>query len=768
MARSSWSLVVVLVALSSAHASSLPAQTEPSLDRFHAIVDSMRHLTPDPTRVATVRHLVLTRDVGTLTLDAGTIALLAPVGGRTIGAVFIGSGRFTFAPPTGVERENLGRFFDKKTQLDEPITGAVLLFTDSTLAALDATLTFAPRAVDDAMKDAIGDALDYLSIDTEGHEYDPDVLRNVLDGDTGLFYAHLLRDGDPWMFEIDPYETEDVRFYHHQRLQNHGAKYPELVSSFPDARFRAAPPRYARLDDITVRHYAIETWLDLSGMGNLKFHAATRMVLASDSTESPWAMFILYPELDVDSAHWADGQAATVTKDEKSSQLWVGVGQRLRHGADDTLTLYYHGDLFEHDADMYYLNGPSTWYPLAPAGRNYATFDLTYHSPKSLSFVSVGQRTDSTVQDAVLTTHWMADTPMRNATFDIGGFDPYHVPDDSLADVTVLVSSDVRNPMRHMKEQVGEDVEKSLEFYTHQFGATPLKTFYAAETPGGEGLAFPGLVKLSFLTFLGQDKSGENEMFRAHEVAHQWWGIGVDFLTYHDQWLSEGFSDFSALWFLQTIRGKNDDYFARLDDWKKAITESRWSIFGGGQQAGPISLGYRTSSTHTPGDYDLIIYKKGAWVLHMLRVLMLDLRTMSDERFTATMRDFYQTYRGRRATTLDFQHVVERHLGIPMDWFFKEWVDGTAIPTYHVKWTTAEGANGQYHVHLHVTQENVPEDFKMYVPVTVDLGDDRVGRLRVKVEGPTTDVDLPLALPSKPKDVRFNDLHGVLADVKME
>jgi hypothetical protein len=35
----------------------------------------------------------------------------------------------------------------------------------------------------------------------------------------------------------------------------------------------------------------------------------------------------------------------------------------------------------------------------------------------------------------------------------------------------------------------------------------------------------------------------------------------------------------------------------------------------------------------------------------------------------------------------------------------------------------------------------------------------------VKIKGPFTEVELPL-MPSEPKSVRFNDLHGVLADVK--
>jgi hypothetical protein len=49
--------------------------------------------------------------------------------------------------------------------------------------------------------------------------------------------------------------------------------------------------------------------------------------------------------------------------------------------------------------------------------------------------------------------------------------------------------------------------------------------------------------------------------------------------------------------------------------------------------------------------------------------------------------------------------------------------------------------------------------------VTLDLGKKQVARFRVKVEGPVTELELPL-VPSEPKKVTFNDLEGVLAEVK--
>jgi aminopeptidase N len=111
--------------------------------------------------------------------------------------------------------------------------------------------------------------------------------------------------------------------------------------------------------------------------------------------------------------------------------------------------------------------------------------------------------------------------------------------------------------------------------------------------------------------------------------------------------------------------------------------------------------------------------------------------------------------------------VAEKHVGTDLGWFFDQWVDGTDIPTYRVAYRSDPAEGGQYRVKLQVRQQNVGEDFQMYVPVTLDLGENRVARLRVKVRGPKSEIELPL-MPAKPKSIRFNDLEGVLAEVRME
>jgi aminopeptidase N len=162
----------------------------------------------------------------------------------------------------------------------------------------------------------------------------------------------------------------------------------------------------------------------------------------------------------------------------------------------------------------------------------------------------------------------------------------------------------------------------------------------------------------------------------------------------------------------------------------------------------------------------VLVYQKGAWILHMLRILMLDLRTMNEDRFTGMLQEFYRTYNGGRVSTADFQRMVERHMGAPMDWFFKQWVYGTDLPTYRVAYKTEPAGNGQYRVKLRVEQQDVSDDFQMSVPVALDLGERRTARVRVTVKGPSSELELPL-LAAEPKGLRFADLEAVLGEVKM-
>jgi hypothetical protein len=677
-----------------------------------------------------------------------------------MGAAFRGSGTFTFAPTMEMEQQQLTRQH-KGATYTVPFSEAIFLFSDTTLAELEHRLQFEAGVAPGPSGSRLSQALDFLG-DNQDHSIDPDVMLDLLNAEQGgMFYAYLVpTTGSPVALLVTPRMTEGVELRERERT---GLASGYATTTAKEGTAGAASSRLARdrQGDALVKHYALDVSLPSTGSGDIGFSASARVVIVGEVPLGPWVAFSLFGKFTVDSARWADGDAAVVEKKKNSPFFWVRLPGVLPAGESLQLVVYYHGDLIDRVGDFFFIKEATAWYPRPLSGRSLATFEMIYHYPSNFVLASVGEMMDSSTTDRVTTSRWATARPIRNASFNIGMFKSYPPVEQGAPPVTVLVSESGHRSIgskAYSASEVSADIARSMKLFTVMFGTPPTDTFYATEIPAGHGEAFPGLIHLSMATFDMTGTKGHNEVFRAHEVAHQWWGIGVDFATYRDQWLSEGFSEFSALWYLQTVRGDGKQYFQILDDWKADILVR-------GADAAPIGLGYRTRDADNPGDYNLIVYEKGAWVLHMLRAMMIDLKTMNEDRFTGMMRDFYQSYRGKQASTADFQRIVERHSGQDMGWFFTQWVYRSALPTYRTAYQVSGGSDGTYVLRLQVRQDGVPDDFVAYMPVAIELGKDQVARIRMKVTGPVTEMELP-GLPAKPKSVKFNDLDGVLADVK--
>jgi len=106
-------------------------------------------------RVAPVRNVTLRRDAIAFHLDEGNVFLATPVGGRTIGAAFVGRGSVSYTPPLAVERGELHRLLEDST-VDARISAAAFVFSDSTLTELERQLTFGPRLAASQGSDILG------------------------------------------------------------------------------------------------------------------------------------------------------------------------------------------------------------------------------------------------------------------------------------------------------------------------------------------------------------------------------------------------------------------------------------------------------------------------------------------------------------------------------------------------------------------------------------------------------------------------------------
>lgn len=724
----------------------------------------------DFARTAVIENLELKRDAGLFKFDEGKLFLTKSIRNRIYAAVFSGKGSFEAIPPTAVERAQVKRSVGEEVVF-KTFDRVLLLFTDTTMTELQRSLLFTQT------DDASGPSKFLERASESGFGFDS--WFSLLNAQVApLFYAHMsetsrgLLTGKPRVrssniaedvfFRITPIQSEGVQI---MRKVSAAWTTPvvDLVSQFHTADYYQQP---LYLRDLNPDYYAIKAYkMDMAFKDNLEITARCQLDIEPLRGGISIIGLVLDPELRVDSIRV--GAQITAFK-ASAGTVWIEMDSMFANGHKVAIEMYYHGETVERVDDYIFVR--NQWYPFAPnEGLRKAQFDLLFHLPSQYQMVCVGDLIKKEVTKRMVNYEWRTSEPLYSASINVGFLDEYKIQDERIPPLVIMKSQVGYKAGKDMDKQVGADIANSLAFLQDILGPCRARKLYISEIPYLHGVAYAGLINLSWYTFHSTSESGWDESFRSHEVAHQWWGVDVQTATYHDRWLSEGFAEYFGLWYVQSILQDNDRFFEFLKKYRKRMLNNRNSAFeklvGEDQEAGPIWMGRRTASVKTPGDYGLIIYEKGAWVLHMLRNMMLDLTTMKEDRFKTMMREFYQTYAGKSATTRDFQVVVEKHIGINMDWFFEQWVYGTDIPKYTFSHLVRSTADGKYKVRCRVVQEHTQPDFQMFVPIHVDFGQNRYVALRALVKGSLSEFDLPL-LPLEPLKITFNPLESVLCEVE--
>jgi aminopeptidase N len=223
----------------------------------------------------------------------------------------------------------------------------------------------------------------------------------------------------------------------------------------------------------------------------------------------------------------------------------------------------------------------------------------------------------------------------------------------------------------------------------------------------------------------GNSQEALNEIIPYHEVMHQWWGNVVGWDNYRDQWLTEGLANYIALVGTDGENPAEHLLTHWLDLYRKDLTAQVPGQEYTVDDAGPLVHGVRLNSSRDPDAYSKIVYGKGAWVFHMLRMMLQDSASKNpDERFIALLHVLLESHRYRALTTEDLQKAVERVMtpamdlegGKSMDWFFEQYVHSTGIPDYELKYAARPGPKG-FLVRGKLIQKNVPDDFVQRVPI---------------------------------------------------
>src|SRR5437762_6226066 len=722
-------------------------------------------------------NFTLPIDVGTFELKSGTITFLATVNKSQTGAIFVGQGHFTLKPYATVDTNEMVRRAGGPTA-EEDFTEAVFRFSPDQFSQFESTLGTRANTPAEAAsafqhwKDKVRHRHEMPEGMTEAF-LESDTIDNV-DADV---LAAIYNSKHPSFFNAYMHGTphKDLRFFLRTRVgaipqmdspeevalvncdgggMNDGIWYSQHLKSELVAH-TASSQQDRRL--FATRCYNIETVI---GKNNHLFSRATIMFEPLVPGERV-LKFGLLPTLRVTRVTDEGGKDLHFIQENRKEDgsFYTVLDEAPAMGQAHSITVEYGGDkvLYDAGSGSYYIGARESWYPNLNGFGEKALYDLTFKVPPSNVLISVGKLEGQHTEAGFAVTHWVTPVPIAVAGFNYGQYKKIDFPDTiTHYEISGYYLADLPDSLRRfesgalggmapgaMTKYALDQARAQMQLCTLYFGKGPYDNIYITEQPNFSfGQSWPNLVYLPISAYIDSTQrwmlfghidskfTGFVQEVTPHEVAHQWFGHGAGWASYHDQWLSEGFAEFAAALFLQQAVGPKwqKDYIEFWERQRVRILEK--NNFGiSPNDAGPLWLGIRLISPRTERAYQNVTYPKGAFVLSMLRSLMrADPSTTSadegkgadpDQAFIDMMHDFMRSSVDMPASTESFKVIAEKHMTKQMnllqngrlDWFFSEWVYGTQVPRYSFKYDSEpEGKEGAK-VKMEITQSEVDQNF---------------------------------------------------------
>jgi len=348
-------------------------------------------------------------------------------------------------------------------------------------------------------------------------------------------------------------------------------------------------------------------------------------------------------------------------------------------------------------------DGAPTWWPCQDRPDDKFTADLSFILPDTLIAASngllaevqdlpAGRRLYHWVERYPITTYLVSLVATDFATFD----DTYTAADGRTMPLTYFAyPPDLPRAM-----QDWAFTPRAIRALAERFGEYPFleEKYGMAEYPVSGGMEHQTLTSLGRY-FLHLEEPADWVV--VHELAHQWWGDWVTCRTWRDIWLNEGFATYcEALW---------AEHCGGPDSLRFSMRAKRADHFNGSCYD-PIFL------------FNSTVYRKGAWVLHMLR------HVVGDQVFFGALRQYGADHAYGTAVTAELQGAFEEAWGRNLDWFFRPWVYGEGQPRYRVYWEpVGQDVTGATRARVEIEQETTgPEYFTMPLDARFWLADGTV------------------------------------------
>lgn len=772
-------------------------QASPAQDSASALYKQLRNAATLTSGVH-IENLVLVRDRVKIDFTAGMMYFPAPAAGRIRSAVFVGFGTIHASPPEGsFEKANLLRLL-KEDNVTSDFRTAVLRFTDDSDVLLAKSAAIVGEVPEQARR--LAEGLEPRLLRETGMNISARQMESILNHeDPGVFLAQF--EGGKrgrFTFLFDPPSRIPVVNF---RL-NAGEKglifardetlyFNDIWMAFyTQAEYAEGRVKYADTHNLVSTQKCTLT-LDLMEPQKVLGLSAKMQLVSrvADLRVIPFAVGEDLSERDDErrkkqlhilGAHLADGTTLEFVQEPWEGGFEVVLPSGIGAGQSIDLRLDLKGDfMMESDtvSGTYFPRSTTTWYP-RHGYLERSTFDISIVHRKRERVVSIGEMVQDGAapgtKDAVLTQFRM-DQPVSLATFAAGPYEIHRdvAKEDNGRSLPLEFYSMPGSRAVIKEDFILAEMNNAIRFFSLMFGEYPYPLFRGAYHPFGFGQGFPTTIMIP-----NADKANyRTYSFIAHETSHQWWGDIVLWRSYRDQWLSEGFADYSGMLYTQ-LRDKTHSENELIRRAREELKLSPRTLTGIGPgrlvDVGPLIMGHRVQTRETLGSYQALTYSKGALVLRMLHFLLTDPQTGDGKPFFDLMSDFVSRYKNHAASTEQFFAVADEHLkSTPLaqkfgysnlSWFYRQWVTEAYLPSYELTYHIEDDPGGGVILKGEVLQKGLPEhsDWFMPLPVLIHFSGGKGARATVAARGDRSPVTIKL--PLRPEKVELDPELWILSE----
>lgn len=307
-------------------------------------------------------------------------------------------------------------------------------------------------------------------------------------------------------------------------------------------------------------------------------------------------------------------------------------------------------------------------------------------------------------------------------------------------------------------EKLPEYTAKAMAYVSKNIGQYPYKQYSVIQ--GGDG----GMEYAMCTMITGKRSLGSLVGVTVHEMMHSWYQmvLGTNESLY--AWMDEGFNTYVTGLTMQYIFRGTAKIGNRGYRGYEALVRSKTEE----------ALSTHADHFNTNRAYGTAAYTKGSMFVNQLNYII------GKEATAKGMKQYFDTWKFKHPTDIDFVRVMEKASGMELDWYREYWVLSTHTIDYGIKAVQSKGDKTEITlervgkmpmpVEVVVTYNDGKKE-KYYMPLRVMRGekpqDDKSMKRIVKPDWPWTFPTYSLTIDRKQSEIAKVEIDptGIMADV---